>query len=679
MRNLTIGICVSTILAGCGGGGGGSSGTNTTTSTTQSAKLPTITLTVSKTEINVTQSSTLNWSVTDANSCTANNAWTGSQSLTGSRYVSYTEGTQTFELSCTGNSGTTTKSVTVTGKQPSLTFAGAWYPVAAESLKEGYDGSIVGSFYNHIKIGSQSRYGLVLTGWGYKGWESTSKETAIVRMALFEPVSDGTLQLNTSKYVSDASTYGGASVVVTNVDNDQYQDIVLVSHNETPILAKPTTIFYGSQSGNFNKRVSSDSLAAHDAQLINVDGKQRIFTSVVTGHPRNAYYEMVNGNVNPTYTPSISYYNNNFFQFGNMSQTVIENKSGNKVLVTAGGCKNSTGTCERTINIFPFDGNDISQTHPSQSITPYLSTIPRYMNVTSADGQGQTHVYRVWSMDVNNDGNKDILAAQSMWNPANNTFPVALQVLQNTGNNTFVDKTDTLNTEVSGNIETLDFTPAFIDTDNSGIPTLFFTQMAYNDTSKHSNYVLLNDGTGKFYVALHDEFATVVDNLFKLLVDKGYKFPVSNPNKSWMMPKFIVVPQNDGTLNFLAEIKTNFKNTNPESGAQQNTHLFVNVPFSYNPTQDYVKSVSIADRNNSKRIRTWAGDDTISDQNAVSGTRIDGGLGKNKVTYSGTSTNYSVTKNSDGSYRVTNNANTIDDTLVRIHNIVFTDKTITLE
>lgn len=674
MRNITVALTVSFIVAGCGGGGGGSNTTNT--ATTQSAKLPVITLSASKTEINVTQSTTLNWSVTDATSCSASNAWTGSQSTSGSRIVSYSEGSQTFELSCTGSGGTASKSVTVTGKQPTLTFAGAWYPVAAESLKDGYDGTVVGSFYNHVKIGSQSRYGLAVTGWGYKGWDSKSNETAIVKVGLFEPDSNGLLTL-TNKYITDPTTYGGASVIVTNVDNDQYQDIVLVAHNETPILPKPTTVFYGSQNGNFSKRISSDKLAAHDAQLVSINGKQRILTSVVTGHPRNAYYEMVNGDLNPTYVPTISYYNSNFLQFGNMSQAVVENKNGSKVLVTAGGCRNINGNCERTINSFPFDGNDISQSYPSQTITPYLSTLPRFTNVVSADGQGQTHVYRVWSMDVNNDGNKDVLAAQSMWNTTNNTFPVALQVLQNNGSNVFVDKTESLNTDVSSDGTTIDPSPSFIDIDNTGIPAMFFTTMTFNNTDRHSNYVILNDGTGKFHVALHDEFTTVADSIFKLLLDKGYKFPVPNPNKNWMLPKFIVVPQSNGTLNFLAEVKTTSQN--PDTGTTQMTHLFVNVPFSYNPTNDFTKNISVSDRNNSKKIRTWAGDDTINDQNAVTGTRIDGGLGKNKVTYSSASTNYSVTKNSDGSYRVTNTANNIDDTLVRIHNIVFTDKTITLE
>ena len=679
MRNVTVCTAVSLILAGCGGGGGGEAPSSPTNVSTQSvSKQPNIAISVTRSEINQTQVSTLTWSVTDATNCTGSGAWSGSQSLTGSKYVTYVDGAQTFDLSCTGSGGTVSRSVTVTGKQPTLTFAGAWYPVVAQSIKNGYDGTIVGSFYNQIKIGSQQKNGLAVTGWGYKGWDSTSNETAIVKMALFEPDDNGLLTLATNKYITDASTYGGASVIVTDINNDNYQDIISIPHNETPILPKPTTVFYGSSNGSFSKKITSNQLAAHDARLVTVDGKSKIFTSVVTGHPRNAYYEFSNGDLVPTYTPNISYYNSNFVLFGNMSQTVVQNKNGNKSLVTAGGCRQTIGTCDYTINVFPYNGNDISQTVPTQTITPYLTNMPTLTNVSSFYGQGQTHVYRVWAEDFNNDGNTDILAEQTMWSQNGTTFAATLQVLQNQGNNTFADKTDTLNGDMPTDLSNaLDDTPTFVDVDNSGIKTLFFTNITFSNTKKHSNYVMLNDGTGKLYVAIHDEFVNITDKIFSLLIDKGYQFPISNPTSSWMLPKFIAVPQTNGTVNFLAEVP--LTSVNPENGISQNARTYVNVPFSYNPTTDYIKNVTINDRNNSTKIRTWAGDDAITDKNAVLGTKIDGGLGKNKVVYSNVSSNYTITKNSDGSYRVINITNNIDDTLIRIQSVVFSDKTITLE
>lgn len=687
MHKLTVGIAVSLILAGCGGGGNGSPNTVSNTSTgssttptpppsnTTAAKAPSITFSVSRNEINELQISTVTWTVTDATSCNGAESLSGSQPTNSSKQVTYKEGTQIFELTCTGSGGTSTKSVNVKGIQPLFDFAGAWYPANSQSLKEGYDGTIVGSFYNQIKIGSNDRYGIALTGWGYKGWDYKGNEAATIGMALFEPDQTGLLHLATSKYVSDSTTYGGASVIVTDLNKDSYQDIVLVSHNETPIIAKPTIVYFGSSNGNFSKTVSNETMAAHDAKLVS----NKILTSVVTGHPRNAYYDISNGRINPILTMNLSYYQNNFLQLGSMSQTIIRNNSGEQVLVTAGGCKLITGNCERSINTFAFDGIDISKQTPQQTITPYLSTIPRLQSVVSMDGKGQTHVYRVWSLDLNNDGNMDVLSAQSMWHQDTNTNPVGLQILINDGNNNLQDQTAKLNFVMDTDQETLDPSPSFIDIDNSGIPTLFFANMAMNTPSKHSNYMLLNDGTGRLYVALHDQFMNLTDRVYSIIRPKGYKFPISNPSVNWQVPKFIVVPQQDGSVNFLAEVKSNFKNTNPETGMQQNIHLFVNVGLNYNPSIDYIESVQISDRNFSKKMRTWAGNDTFTDKNASIGTTIDGGRGFNVVKYSNPSNEYTVTKNINGTYRVTSNTNNIDDTLTRIHNIVFSDKTIILE
>lgn len=687
MRKLTVGIAVSLILAGCGGGGSDSPNTATNTSSgsspppsapptnTTPAKTPSITFSVNRNEINEFQTSTVTWTVADATSCNGAESLSGSQPLNSSKQVSYREGTQTFELTCTGTGGTTTKSVTVKGVQPVFDFAGAWYPAAAQSIKEGYDGTIVGSFYNQIKIGSNQRYGIALAGWGFKGWDYKGNETAIVGMALFEPDQNGLLRLATNKYISDSNTYGGASVIVTDVNKDTYQDIVLVSHNETPIVPRPNTVYFGSSTGAFNKQITTETMAAHDAKLIS----NKILTSVVTGHPRNAYYEISNGTINATFTNNLSYYQNNYLQLGNMSQTVISNTIGKQALVTAGGCKSTTGNCERTINTFNFSGVDITETVPKQTIVPYLSSLPRLQNVVSMDGKGQTHVYRVWSLDLNNDGNMDVLSAQSMWHQDSNSHPVGLQILINDGNNNLVDQTSKLNFVMDTDQETLDPSPSFIDIDNSGIPTLFFANMAMNTPTKHSNYMLLNDGTGRLYVAIHDQFYSVSDKVYNVIRTRGYKFPINNPSVTWQLPKFIVVPQQDGSVNFLAEIKTNFKNTNPETGMQQNTHLFVNVGLNYNPTLDYIENVNVLDRNNSRKMRTWAGNDTFTDKNASIGTTIDGGRGFNTVKYNNPSSEYTVTKNTNGTYRITSSTNNIDDTLTRIHNVVFTDKTITLE
>jgi hypothetical protein len=72
----------------------------------------------------------------------------------------------------------------------------------------------------------------------------------------------------------------------------------------------------------------------------------------------------------------------------------------------------------------------------------------------------------------------------------------------------------------------------------------------------------------------------------------------------------------------------------------------------------------------------------LNDTNAnAKPSKIDGGLGLNKVIYSGSSSQYSVTRNSNGTSKAISNTSApiqINDTLKKIQQIQFTDKTISL-
>ena len=87
---------IALALQACGGSG----------STAPAAPMPTVTMSVSPTSINAGQAATLMWSSTQAASCTASGAWSGSQAGTGSRAVTpTTSGSVTYTLTCTGASG----------------------------------------------------------------------------------------------------------------------------------------------------------------------------------------------------------------------------------------------------------------------------------------------------------------------------------------------------------------------------------------------------------------------------------------------------------------------------------------------------------------------------------------------------------------------------------------------
>ena len=74
---------------------------------------PSITLTANPNLVQSGGSATLTWSASNASSCTASGAWSGSQTTSGSQSVGPLTASKTYTLSCTGTGGTTSSSVTV--------------------------------------------------------------------------------------------------------------------------------------------------------------------------------------------------------------------------------------------------------------------------------------------------------------------------------------------------------------------------------------------------------------------------------------------------------------------------------------------------------------------------------------------------------------------------------------
>jgi len=81
--------------------------------------VPTATISANPASIILNQSSTITWSSTNATSCTASNAWSGTKPTTGSEVVTPgTLGVFTYALTCTGLGGSATNSATVTVNAP---------------------------------------------------------------------------------------------------------------------------------------------------------------------------------------------------------------------------------------------------------------------------------------------------------------------------------------------------------------------------------------------------------------------------------------------------------------------------------------------------------------------------------------------------------------------------------
>jgi hypothetical protein len=479
-------------------------------------------------------------------------------------------------------------------------------------------------------------------------------------------------------------------VVVADFNEDGLPDIFLASHNESPAVAEPSTAYLSNAQGTLTKMVLTDSVAAHDASLFYSSGKPMVVASTYAGNLAPVY-KYVNGQFSVTdVNVNFQVYANSAEHYGGSATVVAPfGKAGALQLVRGDTLSYSSATWETvsnsTIKVFSFaEPNNISAL-PLQTIPAYLSSVPEYKNFKSYLGVGITHITRVWSEDLNHDGALDVLATQSMWSDGSDVFPSALQVLINKGDGTFEDKTAALNPDIPLAIQEFDYTPSMVDVDKSGINTLLMAGIYTPTPARHSNFVLLNDGTGRLYVGMHDQFVAATPAVYELL-NKQF---ADNPNYSigtysatTSIPKYIGLPQPDGSINFVAEISMGVKLAN---GLTQSQYQYVNVPLQFNQTTDFAQNIVVSDRNQSKLMRTWAGNDTFKDANAnAAAARLDGGLGIDTSVYTGSAKDYSVKALGGGSFEVKRNAlastgPVVNDTLVNVERLQFSDQYLALD
>ena len=576
---------------------------------------------------------------------------------------------------------------------PNINLAGIWIPSNINQVSKNFSGSIASPFQGFLKIGVTNKYSLLVTGWNATGLDSSGKNI-IINVGLFTPDTNGNLYLKTSEFLSDPSTYGAGSVVVADFNGDGLDDIFLAAHSEAPMLPAASTAYIQNSDGTFRKINIGDQLVAHDAQLISINNKPMVLTTTfdasnkTTFSSANPIYYFDNNSFK-TFLPNLSWHD--LAYLGDGSKTWLANNGMSSVIDTFGtngqlklirgdNPKYSSDWSKLLsfdISVYNFDVVSGSSNIANQRITPYLSTLEKYKDYNSLWGPGITHTYRVWSEDLNHDGHPDIMAAQSMWNPQSDNWPNALQLLINDGTGYFTDRTGKLNPDMSLNIEEFSYTPLFIDLDHSGINSYIFTNHANLGYERQTNYVLLNDGTGRIYVALHDQFLNYSKLVSDFLIgDKEltknytiYNYPYGNTIS------FIPNPQPNGSINFLAQISGSKNDV-----SNQQVYVFVNLGLEYNPSTDFKQNLTISDRNQSMLIRTWAGDDIFRDNNANSSTtNIDGGSGKDTAIYSNKSSSYQYTNNG-GTWTVTNSTlKTGKDTLKNIERLQFTDKSIAID
>ena len=500
--------------------------------------------------------------------------------------------------------------------------------------------------YSIIKLGSTKLNGIVMGGWA---WAPGATAIQKVNIVILDQNPDGTLKINTSKYISDPSTNGAGSIIVSDFNNDGNDDIFLAAYNETPFIPVSSTAFLSQNDGTYKKILIPDSVEAHSATLGKFNG---ISTIVTSGYgPTDPYYQF---NFK-TQSFDVEYWANTYSGSIYGSSAAIGDFLGDgKSQLVIGDFKTGPGVdwkanVPNRLAVYTLDGSKLSN-NPSFIGQLYFDQ-EKYQNkgFVGIDPGALTHNFRTWTDDFNHDGKLDILLGEGIWNSKDQWIKDKLGMFQNNGNLNFTDVTDILGKVYDENSSFVDYAMQIIDIDNSGINSYLMAGDKLESGVRQSNYLLVNDGTGKLHVALHDEF----QNLSTTGANSFIAYQLSN-----------------GAINYLAY---------GEDGS-----LF-NYPLQYFLSIDYKQDITVDNRNQSKLLRTWSGNDKLFDNNAnTSPAHIDGGLGNDIAIYSGNRSDYLVKFIENNSFQVKLNSKnqslpSVEDILVNIERLKFSDKSLAID
>jgi hypothetical protein len=548
---------------------------------------------------------------------------------------------------------------------PLLSMAGVWSPLGVPNA------SLV-KFWGVARLGAAQRQGVVLGGWSFgAGGFGTTATWNPVTVAMLTQQADGTLSVDTG-LTSSLVTNGLGSVNVADFNGDGKDDIFLAAHNEAPFVNKASTAYLSKPDGTLTKVTLGDSVQDHDATLATVGGKQVVLAMSFGDTPANPLM--------------YSYDGQGGFAVGSLAPDPNDAPAGQSI---AAADFLGDGRTEVIVGEMSW-GMGIAWT-PTNASQQYLFGLDHgllalpampmpapYFNKPAYDAYvsefpGKTHNPRVWIDDLNHDGRPDVLVNAMIWSAKVGVQRNTIQLLMNQGGLSFADATDTLDPDFDLG-SSVDYSMRMVDVDGSGINSLFLSHQDDCDAGaavcapQHGNYILVNDGSGRLHVAMHDEFLGLKGAVARFVAAQhlpGVEFDSGNGFYAWT-PLFIAYENAAGHINFVAVVQVAMQSFTVEG------YALVNLPLDIDLATQYRENLTVADRNGSKRIRTFAGDDTIYANNAgVPGT-VDGGVGTDTAVYPGKKADYTVTKTTTGWTVV---GPSVDDTLKNVEILQFADGT----
>ncbi len=536
-----------------------------------------------------------------------------------------------------------------------LSLAGIWQPVADANVTPENHGLAV-DFAANLRL-HNGREGLIFTGWSFAGFTNADARIVPVHAAMLEQQPDGTLQLATARYLPDAVTNGAGSVVIADFNRDGIDDVFLASWNEAPHIAASSTAFLSNRTA-YDRIAIKDFTYAHGANVAEIDGRPTVFTAAYYRAPDHgntvAYFDGVNdftvipdtGLVSASSVAVADFYGDgtNAIVFGDLS-------------FGPGIPFNRTNP---GIYLYQLRGL-LPVGNPFKIATPYFDGKPEYASFPSFTDPTKTHAYRVWVDDFNQDKQLDVVAQAMIWHADRGAQKDMIQMLQNDGEYRFRDLSDTLNPDYSQDCYQHEYQPQMRATDGSGIKAYFFASPSYETGRAPCNYVMMNDGTGRLHVALHETLNVYGEQILKWLPGR---LPAGHFVQSAPLLRAYQTP--NSRWNFVAMAKAAFVRGSDPYIVR---FVFVNLPLQLDLAAQFTRPITVMNLNGSRNIRTLAGDDVIHVSGA-GGATIDGGAGFNTVVYPGPRSGY-VATGRNTSWEVSRVNAPTRDTLVRIQRIQF--------
>lgn len=179
---------------------------------------PTLDFTADPTAIDEGGSSTLEWTSTNATSCTASDGWSGAKDLSGNEVVT-PDVTTTYTLTCTGINGEVTKSATVTvAPTPTLTLLktlpnnSGGTATAAQFQAKIDGGNVPWGVAQPVSVGAHTASETTLAGYTASAWGT-------------DCAADGTITLA-----------GGENKTCTITNDDEQATVTVIKHvvNDNP-------------------------------------------------------------------------------------------------------------------------------------------------------------------------------------------------------------------------------------------------------------------------------------------------------------------------------------------------------------------------------------------------------------------------------------------------------------